>query len=199
MKYFELNQMWGLLNPSMLEELEAVNRPATVRYKRMWPLRLHRSLSGLFARLRRWICGEVEVPASLDDCSIGTILTLSQGDPNDAFRELLGLSEEQIALLDAEEAVGFLNFVKSELERINRLLASARVEPTAEERQAGVEEIGREVGSFATIDHLAKRCGITHDQAFELKWKRVLAMYMLDRDSELFRRRLTEVYRNKKN
>ena len=199
MKYFELNQMWGLLKPSMLAELEEVGRPKTVRFKRLWALRLYRSLIGHFASLRRWIRGEVEVPASLDDCSIGTILTLSQGDHNDAFRELLGLSEEQIALLDAEEAVGFLNFVKSELERINRLLASARVEPTAEERQAGVEEIGREVGSFATIDHLAKRCGITHDQAFELKWKRVLAMYMLDRDSELFRRRLTEVYRNKKN
>lgn len=196
MNFSELNQMWGLLNPSMLEELEAVNRPATVRYKRMWPLRLYRSLSGLFASLRRWIYGEVKVPATLDDCSIGTILTLSQStDPNDAFRELLGLSEEQIALLDAEEAVGFLNFVRSELERINQLLASAKVEPTAEERQAGVEEIGRSVGSFATIDHLARRCGLTHDQAFELKWKRVLAMYMLDRDAELFRRRLTEVYR----
>lgn len=200
MKYYELNQMWGLLNPSMLAELEEVGRPKTVRFKRLWALRLYKSLIGYFSSLRRWICGEVEVPATLDDCSIGTILTLSQStDPNDAFSELLGLSEEQIALLDAEEAVGFLNFVKSELERINRLLASARVEPTAEERQAGVEEIGREVGSFATIDHLAKRCGITHDQAFELKWKRVLAMYMLDRDSELFRRRLTEVYRNKKN
>lgn len=198
MNFSELNQMWGLLNPSMLEELEAVSRPATVRYKRMWPLRLYRSLSGLFANLRRWIYGEVEVPTTLDDCSIGTILTLSQStDPNDAFTELLGLTQEQIALLDAEEAVGFLNFVRSELERINRLLASAKVEPTAEERQAGVEEIGRSVGSFATIDHLARRCGLTHDQAFELKWKRVLAMYMLDRDAELFRRRLTEVYRKK--
>lgn len=199
MKYYELTQVWNCIDQQTIKQLNALQRPESIRKRRpeqpivtfiAW-LKVARH------RIANWWKGRVDVPKTLDDISIGQVLLLSSTtDTTLAFKELLGMEDAQIALLDVEEAVGFLNFVRAELERINKRLATAKAEPTPEEKAAGVGQIGSEVGTFGTIDYIAKRMGITHDAAADMNWRRVEAMMLLDRDNELFRRRLQEQYRH---
>lgn len=199
MKYYELTQVWNCIDQQTIAQLNALQRPESIRKRRpeqpivtfiAW-------LKVAKHRIANWWKGRVDVPKTLDDISIGQVLLLSStNDTTLAFKELLGMEDAQIALLDVEEAVGFLNFVRAELERINKRLATAKAEPTPEEKAAGVGQIGSEVGTFGTIDYISKRMGITHDAAADMNWRRVEAMMLLDRDNELFRRRLQEQYRH---
>ena len=198
MKLHELLTIYELLDEQSRQKLDEITRPATITKPKVWWWRAWEAAKTTTRRMRLWWRNQIAIPETLDELTIGQVLLLSQtSDPTLAFKELLHLDDAEIALLDIQEAVGFINFVNRELKRINELLARAHAKPTPEEAEAGADQIGKDVGTFATIDYIAKRCSISHDQAAEMSWRRVYAMMVLDRDNELFRRRLQKVYQNK--
>lgn len=197
--YGELTLVWDSLTAESVERLNALKRPRKIAYKRVTLPRLVNYTAKALKWLKTKIKGEIVPPENLNGITIGELLVLTASrDPAEPFRVILGLDDWQISELSIAQSIGFINFIRSELERINALFADAHAEPTPEEKQAGVAEVGKSVGSFALLDYVAKRCGITHDEAERLPWPRVLAMMRLDRDAELFRRALQDVYKTKR-
>lgn len=199
MKTFgELILVWDSLSADSVKRLNGLKRPRKIAPKRLSLARLINWSTNAYNSLKRKIKGEMDVPTNLNGLSIGELLTLMQStDPALPFELILHLDRIQIALLPIAESVGFLNFIKSELERINALFDGAKTEPTAEEKQAGCANVGKSVGSFGMIDYVAKRCACSHEEAERMPWPRVLAMMRLDRDTELYKRALQDVYANK--
>ncbi len=72
-----------------------------------------------------------------------------------------------------------------------------KYEPTPEERQAGIDQIGRKVKEFGTIDAIARRMHISHDEALKLPYATVYLMLLNDLEQSKFERRLHNVYRKK--
>ena len=72
-----------------------------------------------------------------------------------------------------------------------------RYEPTAEERQAGIDEVGKKVKEFATVDAIARRMHISHDEALKLPYATVYLMLLNDLEQSKFERRLQKVYSKK--
>ena len=70
-------------------------------------------------------------------------------------------------------------------------------EPTPEERQAGIGEIGKRVKEFGTIDAIARRMHISHDDALKLPYATVYLMLLNDLEQSKFERRLQKVYSKK--
>lgn len=70
-------------------------------------------------------------------------------------------------------------------------------EPTAEEKQAGIAELSKKLKEFSTIDAIAKRMGISHDDALQLPYATVYMMLLKDLEQSKFERRLQKVYERK--
>lgn len=72
-----------------------------------------------------------------------------------------------------------------------------KYQPTPEERQAGIEELGKRVKEFATVDAIARRMHISHDDALKLPYATVYLMLLNDLEQSKFERRLQKVYSKK--
>lgn len=72
-----------------------------------------------------------------------------------------------------------------------------KYEPTTEERQAGIDQIGKKVKEFGTIDAIARRMHISHDEALKLPYATVYLMLLNDLEQSKFERRLHNVYSKK--
>ena len=72
-----------------------------------------------------------------------------------------------------------------------------KYEATPEEKQAGIDQIGKKVKEFGTIDAIARRMHISHDDALKLPYATVYLMLLNDLEQSKFERRLHKVYSKK--
>jgi hypothetical protein len=70
-------------------------------------------------------------------------------------------------------------------------------EPTAEEVRAGINQISEKLQEFATVDAIAKRMHISHDETLRLPYSTVYMMLLADLEHSKFERRLNKIYENK--
>lgn len=94
------------------------------------------------------------------------------------------------------DVFGVINFVRSELERINNLFASIKISHTPEEIAAGVEDLN--FGTFGVIDWYAKRMGITNqDEVYNVAWIRIYTCMKNDNEKAEYESRLNKQYTEK--
>lgn len=139
----------------------------------------------------------VQTPATLNDLNMGQLMQL-QGIRTDRdfifipCQVLLGLPECSVIKSDASEVLGFCYWVAKEVERINKLFASASVPPTPEEVKAGAD--GLNFGMFGLVDYYALRMGITDHEAVErVPWVRVYKCLDMDARRIMVDRRLRKI------
>ena len=70
-------------------------------------------------------------------------------------------------------------------------------EPTAEEKQAGIKELGDILKEFGQVDAIATRMHISHDEALQLPYSTVFMILRKDLEQSKFERRLQKVYERK--
>lgn len=150
------------------------------------------------AQRPNFVCGK-EVPANLNTITYGQLDDFSRiSQTNDdpavkVFSILLGLEAAQVYELNVFDVFGMLNFVRSELERINALFASIKVTHSSEEIAAGVEELN--FGTFGVIDWYAKRMGITNqDEVYNVAWIRIYTCMKNDNEKSEYEQRLNKQY-----
>ena len=94
----------------------------------------------------------------------------------------------------------FYNHVKNVLDGLAFWVEKEKAlkyEPTSEERQAGIDKIGKKVKEFGTIDAIARRMHISHDEALKLPYATVYLMLLNDLEQSKFERRLQKIYSKK--
>lgn len=74
---------------------------------------------------------------------------------------------------------------------------SLQYEPTPEERQAGLLELGKQLKEFSTVDAIATRLHISHDDALRLPYGTVYMMLLKDSELHKFERRLHKIHERK--
>lgn len=147
------------------------------------------------------MCGR-DVPTSLNDLTFGDLTALSAEGNNifvavNAARVVLGVKSRRRVLREpASTTAGFLNFVRAEAERINKLFATVNRKPTADEIAAGVESL--QFGAFGVIDWYACRMGIqNHDDVLSVKWVRIYECMRIDAERSEYQQRLREIMAQK--
>lgn len=146
--------------------------------------------------------GDVATPDTLNDLTFGQLIKLqSISTTMDVIllpcRELLGLTDEEIMMCDAEQVMGFSMWAAKQVEKINNLFASTSVPPTPEEARAGIEQM--QFGMFGLIDYFATRMGITdHEQVESVPWVRIYKCLDIDAKRYVFQRRLRKILSEEK-
>lgn len=150
------------------------------------------------AKRPAYACGK-EVPADLNTITYGQLddfsrIGQSEGDPAvKVFSILLGLEAPQVYELNVFDVFGVLNFVRSELERINALFDAIQPTHSSEEIAAGIEDLN--FGTFGVIDWYAKRMGITNqDEVYNVAWIRIYTCMKNDNEKAEFEQRLNKQY-----
>lgn len=153
------------------------------------------------AKRPAFVCGK-EVPANLNTITYGQLddfsrISQSEEDPAvKVFSILLGLEASQVYQLNVFDVFGMLNFVRSELERINALFADIQPTHSSEEIAAGIEDLN--FGTFGVIDWYAKRMGITNqDEVYDVAWIRIYTCMKNDNEKAEFEQRLNKQYMEK--
>lgn len=146
--------------------------------------------------------GGVKVPSDLNAISYGLLDDLrcdtESGDPAMAVaKTLLNLDEKKIFSASVVDIFGFMNFVRKELERINALFASIKVQYSKEELNAGVRDL--DFGSFGVLDWYARRMGITNqNEVRNVAWVRIFMCMKNDAEQNNYERRLHKQYDKKR-
>lgn len=143
-----------------------------------------------------------EVPANLNTITYGQLDDFSRIDHENedpavkVFSILFDMTLDQVYGLNVYDVFGVINFVRTELDRINRLFASIKVTHTPEEIAAGVEDLN--FGTFGVIDWYAKRMGITNqDEVYGVAWIRIYTCMKNDNEKSEYEQRLNKQYANK--
>lgn len=144
----------------------------------------------------------VAVPDSLNAIKVGQFVELSEMRTDYDLlyvpcKELLRMSDAEVAAAKVYEVYGFSAWCVSEVGRIAKLFEQCRIEPTAEERQAGIGRM--DYGWPGLADYYARRMGI-HDPDYVLKRVGILKLWLalkMDADSRMFERRLADIMNNK--
>ena len=142
------------------------------------------------------ICG-VRIPANLNAMTLDTLTDLlaTKGNELEAIKVITGIEPQRLDKCLAVDVVGVANFIRDELKRIADLFRQLRPTYTAEERQAGIEDL--DFGFFGTVDWYARRMGITdHDEVMQVGWLKVWQCAKIDKENQDFQRRLQKVYNN---
>lgn len=141
------------------------------------------------------------VPETLQELTIGDIFALqSIKTEREAIlipcKVILDMDEPDVMKAKASEVFGFIKWVADEMGKINKLFERTRIPPTAEEKQAGVENLN--FGAFGVLDWYAQRMGFLDHEAVEhVPWIRVYKCLEMDAQRTLYERRLRDVYANK--
>ena len=94
----------------------------------------------------------------------------------------------------------FYNHVKDVLDGLAFWVEKEKAlkyEPSQEERQAGIDQLGKKVKEFGTVDAIARRMHISHDDALKLPYATVYLMLLNDLEQSKFEKRLHNVYSKK--
>lgn len=139
-----------------------------------------------------------EVPENFNTITYGQLDDLSRAaessDPAaSSLSIIMGFEPKQIYSLNVWEVFGFVNFCRSELERINKLFKSIKPRFSAKEIAAGVKEMS--FGTFGVVDWYARRMGITNqDEVFSVAWVRIFTCMKNDNMQTEYEKRLRDQY-----
>lgn len=153
-----------------------------------------------YAERPAFVCGK-ETPANLNMITYGQLDDLSRiGDSTDpaveVFKILMGIEAPQVYQMNVFDVFGFLNFVKEEVNRINKLFSSISPSHTSEEIAAGIEDLN--FGTFGIIDWYARRMGITNqDEVYGVAWVRIYTCMKNDNEQTEYEKRLNKQYINR--
>lgn len=159
---------------------------------------------GTWVRLRNFgrpeKVGGIVPPADLYTLTFADLIELQDfardNDIKGICIKLLGMTEKQYEGAPAGEVMAFAYWVARELEKIGELFAKLRSDPTAEERQAGVERLPHDI--FCTLDWWCLRMGITdHGDAERTPWIRIYKALQKDNEISKYQERLRRVYERK--
>lgn len=140
----------------------------------------------------------IPVPDSLNDLTIGQLMELQSITETSDYlfvpcRVLLGFSHDKVKGCKAEEVLALSTWVANEVERIAKLFESTSIQPTQEEKRAGVDKLS--FGLFGLIDYYAIRMGITdHEFVESVPWIRVYKCLDMDAEKMRYERRLRVIY-----
>ena len=141
------------------------------------------------------LCGW-DVPENLQDLTMGELgdIMYCGDDIMPIVKAVCHADEPQKVMLeDATKVLGFLNFVKAEMERIGHLFEQTSIQPTPQESKAGIDSL--KFGFFGTLDWYARRMGYKdQNEVNEVKWVRVWQCAKQDAEKAMFERRLSKVY-----
>lgn len=146
------------------------------------------------------LCG-VEVPDNLNTITYGALDDLSRITKEDdpaarCANILLGLDPADVYASNVFDVFGFMHFVRSELERINKLFSSIKVTHSSEEIAAGVEDLN--FGTFGIVDWYARRMGIKdHDEVYQVSWIRIYTCMKNDNAQSEYESRLHKQFMKK--
>ncbi|MCL1933962.1 MAG: hypothetical protein FWF53_09165 [Candidatus Azobacteroides sp.] len=142
------------------------------------------------------------IPENLNDLTFGQLIKIQSIK---TVKDMLlvplhvisGIDIEKILTCKAFDVIRFMLFVQKELTRIGKLFAEIKYRPSAEEVQAGINNIDN--GVFGTIDWYARRMGITdHSEVESIPWIRIYKCLEMDNRQALFEKKLREIYSKKK-
>lgn len=103
------------------------------------------------------------------------------------------VTDEDIDNESAYDIWGYVNFAVAEIQRINKLFGSIKMEYTEQEKKAGIERL--QFGTFGILDWYSKRMGIVDQNLVNNeKWVRIFQCMKNDNDEALYNRRLQKVY-----
>ncbi len=144
--------------------------------------------------------GGLITPEDLYGLTFGDLIELQDmakaNDIKGICANLLGMTEAQYEEAPAGEVMAFAYWVARELEKIGRLFAGIKNETTAEERQAGIEKLPRDI--FCTLDWWCLRMGITdHGDAERTPWIRIYKALQKDNEISKYQERLRKIYEQK--
>lgn len=140
--------------------------------------------------------GNVATPSTLDELTIGQLIELGAlNDKNISLYEIckivLGLPYSKTKQARAIDVVHFCGWVWHEVEKINKLFESTRVNPTQKELQAGIQEL--RFGLFGLVDWYARRMRIQdHDAVLQTPWLRIYKCLDMDNKTKQFEKRYME-------
>lgn len=72
-----------------------------------------------------------------------------------------------------------------------------KYEPTSEEKKAGIEDISKKLKEFSTIDAIALRMHISHDDVLKIPYATVYLMLLNDMEVFKYQKRLTKIQQQK--
>lgn len=199
MRYFDFKLIEDCIDLDTVNQLKALKAPKTLPKLRC--VRLLTWIGAIYRKTKETLSNRIKTAKDLNGITIGEMLLIGslKGDQlvYTIFSVLYGYTKEQVDQLQTEQVYGTLNFVRAEMERIGKLFEAVKVPPRPEEERAGVKEVGAG-SSLSLIDYISKRQQITLDEASEMKWRTVLELLKIDRDAELYRRRLEQEYKKKR-
>lgn len=188
--------------------MEQANRNITFgQFVTLFPLMTEQSALNTIDSLNRAdkpqsIFGE-DVPENLNLITFGTYSDLCDDLAESDHIKLIyrvcatlfGASEDKVNYESAIDIWGLCIWVGKEIDRINKLFSSIKMDYTEQERKAGIEQM--QFGTFGILDWYARRMGI-HDQndVNSEKWVRLYQCMKNDMEEAKFQRRLQKVYEN---
>ena len=149
--------------------------------------------------------GKVEIPATLQMVTFGTLTKLQQAAQSRDYLKtccelvsiLTGYSAERVASRPAIDVLGIVNMVQREMERIGKLFQSLNSGNTAEEQMAGADKL--DFGAFGMVDWYARRMGIIdHEDVFNTPWARIYQCMKIDHEQGEFEKRYRQIITRKK-
>lgn len=145
----------------------------------------------------KMICGH-EVPDNLNMISYGMLDDFSRIDPQEdpaaqILKTMFDVDDVDIMEANVIDVFGFLNFIRNEIDRINKLFKSIKVSFSSEEVAAGVESL--DFGTFGVVDWYARRMGITNqDEVYDIGWIRIFTCMKNDNEKNEYEARLHKQY-----
>lgn len=111
----------------------------------------------------------------------------------DVVRVMYDVTDDEIDAESAYDVWGFVNFAIDEVQRINRLFGSIKMDYTEQEKKAGIERL--QFGTFGILDWYSKRMGIVDQNLVNNeKWVRIFQCMKNDNEEAAYNRRLQKVY-----
>ena len=198
MRYGNFKLIEDCVDVDTIVQLKAVKQPKYL--PKMRCIRFLQRIYAIYQYAKKRLSCAFKTAESLDSISIGEMLLISSLSGEALvyaiFRILYDFEPAQVDRLQTEHVYGTVNFVRTEMERIGKLFAAVKIEPRPEEERAGVSELGKN-SILGMIDYIVKRQNISLDDAAKMRWKTVLDLLRIDKEAELYRRRLEAEYRKK--
>ncbi|MCL1933492.1 MAG: hypothetical protein FWF53_06765 [Candidatus Azobacteroides sp.] len=140
-------------------------------------------------------------PKNLNDLTFGQLIQIQSVKTIEdmlfvPLDVILNINKEKALTCKAFDIIRFMLFIQKELTRIGKLFSEIKYRPSAEEIQAGINQIDN--GIFGTIDWYARRMGITdHSEVESIPWIRIYKCLEMDNKQALFEKKLREIYSKK--
>lgn len=155
----------------------------------------------LYKQKRPFKLCEAEVPENLNKLTYGKLDDIrnatSSDDPiSECAKILLGVEQSQLLYADVNDVFGFISFVMSELDKINKLFSDIKPSYSNEELAAGVQEL--DFGTFGVLDWYARRMGIVNqNDVRDVAWVRIYQCMLNDNILSEYERRLQKQFIDK--